>query len=198
MHIDNPILFAIAYLPSLDYPVHRATLHVRRVSLAPDSELKEEEYPRTTPSYKPQGNDHHGRHSPDLRPLEQLEHPPGELNPSSTHIFHEILQTFHHFSSSSRSVRSQHRPYRKPSSTRDMDHVLSLSQHTRQGNLTCSRIVLLANLLQTAREFEEVWEVLLRVPRNVFTEVIVLKVVRRFLPKIKRVILPSTRDNRLT
>ena len=75
------------------------------------------------------------------------------------------------------------RTYLKLGGTRNRDNVLSLSQDPRQSNLTGGCVVLLADLLQTVREVEDVGEILLGVPRDGFTEVAVLKVIRRFLPR---------------
>jgi len=109
----------------------------------------------------------------------------GNLNLSGIHIFLQVLQSFHHLRDDSRLARSRHWTHRKFSGTWDRDNVLSLSQNPRKGDLTSSRVVFLADLLQTRRKFEDVGEVLLRIPRDVSTEVAVLKVVGGFLWKVQ-------------
>ena len=86
---------------------------------------------------------------------------------------------------------SRYRTHRKLCGTGDRDNVFSLSHHPRQGDLTGSDVVSLADFIQAVRELEDVGEVLLRVPRDGFAEVVVLKVVGRFLWKIQWVKLPS-------
>ena len=66
-----------------------------------------------------------------------------------------------------------------------------MSQQPCEGNLAGSRVVFLADLLQAICELEDVGEVLLRVPRDGFAEVVVLKVVGGFLWMIQWVKLPS-------
>ena len=109
----------------------------------------------------------------------------GEPNLPSVHILLEILQNFCCLSEDSKLTESSYQTYRKLGSTRDRDNVLSLSQHPRQSDLASGCVVLLADLLQTIREAENVGEVLLGVPRDVSTEVVVFKVIGRFLLKIQ-------------
>ena len=119
----------------------------------------------------------------------------GEIDLPSAHVFPEVLQFFRRLSDNSRLTRSRFWTYRKSRGTGDGDNVPSLSHHPRQGDLASSCVVLLPNLLQAIREFEDVGEVLLRVPSDVFAEVAVLKVVGRFLRKIERVGLLLHGDN---
>jgi len=79
---------------------------------------------------------------------------------------------------------SKYQTYLEPGGTGDRDNVISLSQHPRQSDLTGGSVVLLADILQTIRELEDVGEVLLGVSRDVSTEVTLLKVIRRFLRMI--------------
>jgi len=61
-------LLVVAYPPRLTCLVHSCRTFVRS-SPTPDLELKEEEYPQTTTSLMPQGNDRRGRRRPQPRPL---------------------------------------------------------------------------------------------------------------------------------
>jgi hypothetical protein len=69
-----------------------------------------------------------------------------------------------------------------------MDCVLSLSQYTCQGYLVGGSVILLANLLQTVCRLEDTGKVLLGAPRDAFTEVAVLEVIRVSLRRIQRAI----------
>jgi len=95
-------------------------------------------------------------------------------------------------------IRSRWKTYRKSGGTRDGDNVLSLSQHPRQSDLTSGSVIPLANLLQTVHEPEDVGEVLLGVPCNSSAEVVVLKVIRRFLQRVQWDVPPSPRGDSLT
>jgi hypothetical protein len=113
----------------------------------------------------------------------------GELDLPSIYILLEVLPYIYRLSRYSRLIWSQYRTYRKFGGTRDRDDVLSLSQHPRQRDLPGSGVILFADLLQAVRQLEDVGEVLPGVPRDVFTEVTLLKVVGRFLQVIRCVIL---------
>ena len=48
---------------------------------------------------------------------------------------------------------------------RDRNNVLALPQEPRQRNLTGARVVPFANLLESVSEFDDIWEVLVRVAK---------------------------------
>ena len=83
-------------------------------------------------------------------------------------------------------AKSRYCTYLKPGGTGDRNDVFSLSQHPCQRDLAGGSIVFLPDPLQTVREFEDVGEVLLRVPWDYLAEVPILEVVRRFLRERKK------------
>lgn len=65
--------------------------------------------------------------------------------------------------------------------TGDRNDIVSLSEQPSECDLPSSRVVLLANLLKTDCELENVGEVLLRIPRDLPAEVVLGEVFRPFL-----------------
>lgn len=65
--------------------------------------------------------------------------------------------------------------------SRDGDDLLVLSQKPSEGNLTCSGVVFVANILEAVRDFQNVGEVLLGVACDAKSEVALFEVFWSFL-----------------